>query len=180
MSLIAHYTWICMLSAKYNRVCSLPSSSSACLPKHPSPPMLLCPRRSHAMWLPAYSPNNRLTRRSTLSFSGSYGWSLLGISRMVGNAAVYVSTRCRIRSAICKQVSHSVSPVLRVVPRRRHTCWLIRTMPMSLRSVVKRSKVASMVGVSVLLSTTRKFFWESGPGVTCCLVSRASQQQIET
>ena len=48
------------------------------------------------------------------------------------------------------------------------TCWLIRTMPMSLRSVVKRSKAASMAALSILLSTTRKFFCASGPGVTCC------------
>ena len=47
-----------------------------------------------------YSPNNRRTLRRTLSFSGSYGWSLLGISRTAGNAAVYVSMRCRILSAI--------------------------------------------------------------------------------
>jgi hypothetical protein len=49
---------------------------------------------------PAYSPNSLLTRFSTLSFSGSYGWSLEGISSSEGKAAVYVSTRCRIRSAI--------------------------------------------------------------------------------
>lgn len=47
------------------------------------------------------------------------------------------------------------------------TCWLISTMPMSLRSVVNLSKVASIVALSVLLSTTRKFFCESGGGVTC-------------
>lgn len=38
---------------------------------------------------------------------------------------------------------------------------------MSLRSCVKRSKAFSMVDVSVLLSTTRKFFCESGGAVTC-------------
>jgi hypothetical protein len=38
---------------------------------------------------------------STLSFSGSYGWSLDGISSSEGKAAVYVSTRCLIFSAIC-------------------------------------------------------------------------------
>ena len=47
------------------------------------------------------------------------------------------------------------------------TCWLISTIPMSLRSVVKRSKAASMDAVSVLPSTTRKFFCESGGFVTC-------------
>lgn len=40
---------------------------------------------------------------------------------------------------------------------------------MSLRSM-SLSKVDSMVALSVLLSTTRKFFCESGPVVTCCLV----------
>ena len=47
-----------------------------------------------------YSPKRRRTLLSTLSFSGSYGWSLLGISRIVGKAAVYVSMRCLILSAI--------------------------------------------------------------------------------
>jgi hypothetical protein len=39
---------------------------------------------------------------------------------------------------------------------------------MSLRSM-SLSKVVSIVTLSVLLSTTRKFFCESGPCVTCCL-----------
>lgn len=39
---------------------------------------------------------------------------------------------------------------------------------MSLRSM-SLSKVDSMVALSVLLSTTRKFFCESGAAVTCCL-----------
>lgn len=47
------------------------------------------------------------------------------------------------------------------------TCWLIRRMAMSFRSTVKRSNAASMALFSVLLSTTRKFFWESGGCVTC-------------
>ena len=47
-----------------------------------------------------YSPKSRRTLRKTLSFSGSYGWSLLGISSTAGKAAVYVSTLWRIRSAI--------------------------------------------------------------------------------
>jgi len=38
--------------------------------------------------LTIYSPNNLLTLLSTLSFSGSYGWSLLGISSTAGNASV--------------------------------------------------------------------------------------------
>lgn len=39
---------------------------------------------------------------------------------------------------------------------------------MSFLSVVKRSNVSSIVGVSVFGSTTRKFFCESGGAVTCC------------
>lgn len=38
---------------------------------------------------------------------------------------------------------------------------------MSLRSVVNFSKADSMAEVSVLASTTRKFFWLSGGEVTC-------------
>jgi hypothetical protein len=38
---------------------------------------------------------------------------------------------------------------------------------MSLRSLTKRSNAASMAELSVLASTTRKFFCESGAGVTC-------------
>jgi len=35
-----------------------------------------------------YSPNNFLTLFITLSFSGSYGWSLLGISNTLGKASL--------------------------------------------------------------------------------------------
>lgn len=44
-----------------------------------------CPSRQHLL---GYSPNNLRTRFRTLSFSGSYGWSLDGISSNDGNAAV--------------------------------------------------------------------------------------------
>jgi hypothetical protein len=98
---------------------------------------------------PVYSPNNLLTLFNTLSFSGSYGWSFDGISSSDGNAAVYASTRCLIFSAMC---------------------WLISKMAISLRCVVKLSNAASMAAVSVLASTTRKFFWLSGGCVTCCVV----------
>lgn len=47
------------------------------------------------------------------------------------------------------------------------TCWLMRTMPISLRSSVNLSNAASMADVSVLLSTTRKFFSASAPAETC-------------
>jgi hypothetical protein len=40
-------------------------------------------------------------------------------------------------------------------------------MPISFLSLVKRTKAASIAAVSVLASTTRKFFWESGGAVTC-------------
>jgi hypothetical protein len=102
---------------------------------------------------PAYSPNNLLTLFNTLSFSGSYGWSLLGISSSEGNAAVYASTRCLIFSAMC---------------------WLIRRMAMSLRSCVKLSKAFSIAAFSVFASTTRKFFWASGGCVTCCVSCQIS------
>ncbi len=52
-----------------------------------------------------YSPKSLRTLLSTLSFSGSYGWSLDGISSNEGKAAVYVSTRCLIFSAICLRQS---------------------------------------------------------------------------
>lgn len=61
----------------------------------PSPPPLIIEA------IRVYSPNNLRTLLSTLSFSGSYGWSLDGISSSEGKAAVYVSTRCLILSAIC-------------------------------------------------------------------------------
>lgn len=38
---------------------------------------------------------------------------------------------------------------------------------MSFLSDVNRSNAASIAEFSVLLSTTRKFFWESGGDVTC-------------
>jgi hypothetical protein len=45
---------------------------------------------THPVHLPVYnySPNNLLTRLSTVSFSGSYGWSFDGISSREGKAAV--------------------------------------------------------------------------------------------
>ncbi len=53
-----------------------------------------------------YSPNNLLTLLNTLSFSGSYGWSLLGISNTAGKAAVYISILYRIFSAIYTNAIH--------------------------------------------------------------------------
>lgn len=49
----------------------------------------------------------------------------------------------------------------------RRTCWLIRSTAISFRSWVKLSNAFSIVEVSVLESTTRKFRWASGPSVTC-------------
>lgn len=61
-------------------------------------------------------------------------------------------------------------------PRSLLTCWLMRMMPMSFLEV-KDSKVDSIVAVSVLLSTTRKFFSWSAPVLTCCaLVSYLGPQ----
>lgn len=48
------------------------------------------------------------------------------------------------------------------------TCWLIRSIAMSFRSCVYLSKACSIVETSVLASTTKKFFCESGGCVTCC------------
>jgi len=84
-----------------------------------------------------YSPKSLRTLLKTLSFSGSYGWSLLGISNNAGKAAVYVSTRWRILSAMC---------------------WLIRRIPISFLSDVNLLNASSIAALSVLLSTTRKFF----------------------
>jgi hypothetical protein len=39
---------------------------------------------------------------------------------------------------------------------------------MSFLSVENLSNAASIVALSVLTSTTRKFFWLSGGAVTCC------------
>lgn len=49
------------------------------------------------------------------------------------------------------------------------TCWLIRTMPMSFL-VVNDSNADSIAAVSVLLSTTKKFFSWSAPVLTCCTI----------
>ena len=47
------------------------------------------------------------------------------------------------------------------------TCWLINKIPISFLSFVNLSKASSIAALSVLLSTTRKFFCESGGAVTC-------------
>ena len=49
----------------------------------------------------------------------------------------------------------------------KRTCWLISNIAMSFLWCVYLSKACSMVEVSVLASTTRKFFWASGGCVTC-------------
>ena len=50
---------------------------------------------------------------------------------------------------------------------RSPTCWLINKIPMSFLSDVNLSKASSIAALSVLLSTTKKFFCESGGAVTC-------------
>lgn len=47
------------------------------------------------------------------------------------------------------------------------TCWLIKSIPISFLSDVNLSNASSITDVSVLPSTTRKFFCESGGAVTC-------------
>lgn len=82
--------------------------------------------------------------------------------------------QCRCRcDDVCGRQSVGLGLATQLLPRELpdksgQTCWLINTMPTSLRSSVNRSKAASMDCVSVLLSTTRKFFWPSPPVVTCC------------
>lgn len=49
----------------------------------------------------------------------------------------------------------------------RHTCWLIRMMPMSFLVCVYSSNASSIFRVSVLASTMRKFLLGSAPVVTC-------------
>jgi len=53
-----------------------------------------------------------------------------------------------------------------------HTCWLINKIAISFLSVVNLSKASSIAALSVLLSTTRKFFCESGGCVTCYISIR--------
>jgi hypothetical protein len=61
-----------------------------------------------------------------------------------------------------------LAPML-VMAAGRPTCWLINKIPISFLSVVNLSKASSIAALSVLLSTTRKFFCESGGCVTCYL-----------
>lgn len=88
----------CVLDLNFAAILMRVSLRMKCPPCGLPQDMLYCDlgRRLYCV----YSPNRRRTRLSTLSFSGSYGWSLLGISRTVGKAAVCVSIRCRILSAI--------------------------------------------------------------------------------
>lgn len=69
-----------------------------------------------------YSPNSRRTRFSTLSFSGSYGWSLLGISSTAGNGSANESTLVLMRSAIYN--THFISiEISRCNGRDEHVGW---------------------------------------------------------
>ena len=72
-----------------------------------------------------HSPKSLLTLRSTLSFSGSYGWSLLGISNTAGNASVNVSTRFLIFSATCRVRRHQPIHSAGGYDNRRYTNMLI-------------------------------------------------------
>ena len=66
-----------------------------------------------------------------------------------------------------KSISSGIlwQPIWRVC---EHTCWFMRRIAMSFLSRVNLSNICSIVDVSVLASTTRKFFWASGGGVTSC------------
>jgi hypothetical protein len=121
----------------------------------------------HAKVKPIYSPNNRRTRFNTLSFSGSYGWSLDGISSTAGKASEYASTTFRMRSATCYINQYRVQ---RPHCMGRHTCWLIKRTAISFRSCVKSWNAFSIAEVSVFASTTRKFRCGSGPAVTCWII----------
>jgi hypothetical protein len=90
-------------------------------------------------------------------FAGNleYGWE----GRRIGiDAMPYLV--CDLRRVLSYD-----TPETQMAP---HTCWLIKTIPISFLSVVKRSNADSMAALSVLLSTTKKFFWLSGGDVTCC------------
>ena len=83
-----------------------------------------------------YSPNSLLTLRSTLSFSGSYGWSLLGISSIAGKASVKLSTLYRIFSATYMPVF--VSPqrsVIEVPVHKGSQYWGCRRPSLNRRKV---------------------------------------------
>lgn len=89
------------------RICSLVSTSSitsliSSFPVSVGPHLfvgLASNELFHTHW--SHSPNNFRTLFMTLSFSGSYGCSLLGISSTLGKASLYRSTLSRIRSATC-------------------------------------------------------------------------------
>ena len=68
---------------------------------------------------------------------------------------------------LASTVNQSASSNASLLLPSQLTCWLIKTMPMSLRSWVNLSKADSIAAVSVLPSTTKKFFCASAPAVTC-------------
>lgn len=77
---------------------------------------------------------------------------------------MYASTRCRIRSASCARCQQTIHAEFSCL---QHTCWFMSNIAMSFLSSVNRSNADSMVLFSVFWSTTRKFFCESGGGLTC-------------
>jgi hypothetical protein len=72
----------------------------------------------------------------------------------------------RLDGVFAQQSVQWLAPAL-ITRARILTCWLINKIAMSFLSVVNLSKASSIAVLSVLLSTTRKFFWESGGWVTC-------------
>ena len=68
---------------------------------------------------------------------------------------------------VSSQQSVDISAQIPNIATASPTCWLIKRIPISFLSVVNFSKASSIAALSVLLSTTRKFFCESGGAVTC-------------
>ena len=81
--------------------------------------------------------------------------------------------RCRYRlgDVFAQQSMRRLAPALGMSSGSQ-TCWLINKIPISFLSVVNLSKASSIAALSVLLSTTRKFFCESGGCVTCYISIR--------
>ena len=81
--------------------------------------------------------------------------------------------RCmyRLGAVYAQQSMTRLAPALSI-SSGIHTCWLINKIPISFLSVVNLSKASSIAALSVLLSTTRKFFCESGGCVTCYISIR--------
>jgi hypothetical protein len=74
---------------------------------------------------------------------------------------------CRLGDVSCRQSSFQSAYYPCPYGSILHTCWFINRMPISFLSFVNFSNASSIAESSVLPSTTRKFFCESGGAVTC-------------